>query len=161
MKIDPARLIGPLVAVVLLVIIAQQTASALRASGVWDRGGARAPAGRPFASLERLSAAAEEPPQTSARRDPFSFERAPGRRTARRPTPPPEPEVVEPERPVLTAIIWSEGSPSATIRWKGRDYPVQVNSLFDEFRVLSISRDRLTLEHGGENLVLQLPEKGE
>jgi hypothetical protein len=38
---------------------------------------------------------------------------------------------------------------------------VQVNTLFDEFRVRSITRSQVILERGGETLVLQLPKKGD
>jgi hypothetical protein len=62
---------------------------------------------------------------------------------------------------VLTSIVWLESNPSATLRWNGRDYPVQTNTLFDEFQVLGITRDQVTLMRGGETLVLQLPKKGE
>ena len=54
-----------------------------------------------------------------------------------------------------------ENNPSATIRWNGKDRTVQVNTLFDEFRVRSITRDQVILERGGETLVLQLPRKGD
>ncbi len=54
-----------------------------------------------------------------------------------------------------------ENNPSATIRWNRKDRTVQVNTLFDEFRVRSITRDQVTLERGGEILVLQLPRKGD
>jgi hypothetical protein len=66
-----------------------------------------------------------------------------------------------PARPQLTAIVWVEDNPSATIRWNGRDHAVQVNTLFDEFRVRSITREQVILERGGETLVLQLPRKGD
>ena len=62
---------------------------------------------------------------------------------------------------MLTSIVWLENNPSATLRWNGRDYPVQTNTLFDEFRVQSITRNQVTLVRGGETLVLQLPKKGD
>ena len=67
----------------------------------------------------------------------------------------------EPPRPRLTSIVWVPDNPSATIRWNGTDQTVQVNSLFDDFRVRSITPDQVILERGGETLVLQLPRKGD
>ena len=95
-------------------------------------------------------------------RDPFAFGRAPAPPGTRKPSAPrPAAAPVAPARPVLTSIVWLESNPSATVRWNGRDYPVQTNTLFDEFRVQSISRNQVTLVRGGETLVLQLPKKGE
>jgi hypothetical protein len=161
MKLDLARLVGPLVAVMVLVLILQQTLGALRAGGVWGpRHNATAPPASPFARIEGLLApAASETP--AALRNPFTFGRGPVPVVMRRPVAPPAPVPIEPERPVLTSIVWLESNPSATVRWDGRDYPVQTNTLFDEFRVQSITRNQVTLERGGETLVLQLPKKGD
>ncbi|HET7225678.1 MAG TPA: hypothetical protein VFK69_08155, partial [Candidatus Eisenbacteria bacterium] len=63
-------------------------------------------------------------------------------------------------QPVLTAIVW-DADPRATVHWNGRDYSVHVNSLFDEFRVRSITQTQVVLERGNESLVLELPRKGE
>jgi hypothetical protein len=162
MRLDLARLLGPLVAVVVLVLILQQTLGALRAGGVWgQRHTAVARPASPFARIEDLlDPATSEPP--AALRDPFAFGRAPAPMVTRRPTVAPvAPAPVAPARPVLTSIVWLESNPSATLRWNGRDYPVQTNTLFDEFRVQSITRNQVTLERGGETLVLQLPKKGD
>ena len=162
MRLDLARLLGPLVAALMLVLIVQQTLGALRAAGVWgQRHHAAAPAANPFARIDGLLApAASERP--AVLRDPFAFVRAPAPVVTRKPAAPrPAPEPVAPARPVLTSIVWLESNPSATLRWNGRDYPVQTNTLFDEFRVQSITRDQVTLVRGGETLVLQLPKKGD
>ena len=162
MRLDLARLLGPLVAALVLVLILQQTLGALRAGGVWgQRRTTVAPPASPFARIEGLLApAASQPPATS--RDPFAFGRAPAPVVTRKPAAPrPAPVPVAPERPVLTSIVWLESNPSATLRWNGRDYPVQTNTLFDEFRVQSITRNQVTLVRGGETLVLQLPKKGD
>jgi hypothetical protein len=162
MRFDPARLLGPLVAALVLVLIVQQTLGALRAGGVWGQRHATVvlPAS-PFARIERLLApAASEPP--AVLRDPFAFGRAPAPAVTHRPAAPrPAPVPVAPARPVLTSIVWLESNPSATLRWNGRDYPVQTNTLFDEFRVQSITRNQVTLMRGGETLMLQLPKKGD
>lgn len=162
MRFDLTRLLGPLVAALVLVLVLQQTLGALRGSGVWARRPAAvAPAASPFARIEGLLAPAPTP-DPGALRDPFAFGRAPAAPVAvRKPVAPRPLTPAVPARPVLTSIVWLENNPSATLRWNGRDYPIQVNTLFDEFRVQSIARDQVTLVRGGETLVLQLPKKGD
>ncbi len=161
MRFDLSRLVGPLVAALVLVLILQQTIGALRAGGVWGQPhGTAAPPASPFTRIEGLLAAdAGDPP--AALRDPFSFGRAPAPVPARRPAARSAPAPAAPARPVLTSIVWLESNPSATLRWNGRDYPVQTNTLFDEFRVQNITRNQVTLVRGGETFVLQLPKKGD
>lgn len=161
MRLDPARLVGWLVALLLLVLVLQQTTGALRDSGVWTRPHHSAPAPSPYAGLERLLGAARRAPAPPVQRDPFAFGRAAESAPARRATVARPARPATPARPQLTAIVWVENNPSATIRWNGKDRTVQVNTLFDEFRVRSITRDQVTLERGGEILVLQLPRKGD
>lgn len=161
MRLDPVRIFGWLLALLLLALVMQQTAGALHASGVWARPRREAPAASPYAGLERMLGTARRGPAEAAQRDPFAFGRAtapaPERPAAiRRPV-----KAAEPARPQLTAIVWVENNPSATIRWNGKDRTVQVNTLFDEFRVRGITRDQVILERGGESLVLQLPRKGD
>jgi hypothetical protein len=162
MRFDLARLIGPLVAAIVLVAVFQETMGALRAGGVWrQRRLASAQAVSPYARIESLLAGAASAPGQPTR-DPFAFGHAPVPAPSDRPARPrPTAAPVAPARPVLTSIVWLSDSPSATVRWNGRDYPVQVNTLFDEFRVVSISRDQVTLARGGETFVLQLPKKGD
>ena len=163
MKIDLARLLGPLVAALVLVLIVQQTLGALRAAGVWShRATTVAPKPSPYARIEGLLAPAARD-SAATTRDPFVFGRAPAPVVTRKPAAPrPAPVApVEPPRPLLTSIVWAEGNPSATLRWNDRDYPVQTNTLFDEFRVQSITRNQVTLVRGAETLVLQLPKKGD
>lgn len=162
MRLDLARLLGPLLAALVLVIILQQTLGALRAGGVWgQRHSTVAPVTSPFARIEGLLAPGSRRTDP-ALRDPFAFGRAPAPVVTRRPVAPrPAPAPAAPARPVLTSIVWIESNPSATLRWNGRDYPVQTNTLFDEFQVLSITRNQVTLVRGGETLVLQLPKKGD
>ena len=162
MRLDLARLLGPLVALVVLVIILQQTLGALRVAGVWGpRPGATTPVTSPFVRIEGLLTPATPAPP-AAMRDPFAFGHAPATMVTHKPAAPrPAPLPVAPAKPVLTSIVWLESNPSATLRWNGRDYPVQINTLFDEFRVQNITRNQVTLVRGGETLVLQLPKKGE
>ena len=160
MKIDPLRLAGWALAALLLALVVQQTSAALHDSGVWTRPRRSAPAPNPYAGVERLLAAAARGAAETPARDPFGFGRSPAPAPARpavvRPAQP-----VEPPRPQLTAIVWVEGNPSATVRWNGKDHTVQVNSLFGDFRVRGITREQVILERGDETLVLQLPRKGD
>ena len=162
MRFDPARLLAPLAAALVLVLVLQQTLGALRVGGVWGQHRtANAPAASPFTRIEGLLAPTASG-LAAVTRDPFAFGRAPAPVATHRPAAPrPAPAPVAPARPVLTSIVWLESNPSATLRWNGHDYPVQTNTLFDEFRVLSITRNQVTLVRGGEILVLQLPKKGE
>jgi len=162
MRLDLARLLGPLVAVVVLAFILQQTLGSLRAGGVWgSRRTATARVTSPFARIEGLLAPAANG-LPAALRDPFAFGHAPAPVAAYRPAAPRSaPAPAAPAPPVLTSIVWLESNPSATLRWNGRDYPVQTNTLFDEFRVQSITRNQVTLVRGDETLVLQLPKKGD
>jgi hypothetical protein len=161
MKLDPARLVGWVISALLLVLIVQQTTGALRDSGVWVRPRRAAQVASPYAALESLAAAAARAPAEAPLRDPFTFGRATAPAPARPATIRQPAKPTEPPRPQLTAIVWLENNPSATIRWNGKDRTVQVSTLFDEFRVRSITREQVILERGGETLVLQLPRKGD
>jgi len=61
---------------------------------------------------------------------------------------------------VLTTIVF-DADPRATVRWDGRDYSVRAGALFADFRVVSITRDQVVLDHAGESVVLKLPRKGD
>jgi hypothetical protein len=161
MRFDLARMIGPLIAALLLVLLIQQTAGSLHDSGVWTHPPRTAPAASPYVGLERLAGGLARAPAGSPQRDPFAFGPSPATALVRRPAVARPATPTEPPRPQLTAIVWVENNPSATIRWNGKDRTVQVNTLFDEFRVRSITREQVILEHGAETLVLQLPRKGD
>jgi hypothetical protein len=161
-KLDLARLVGPLFAALALVLIVQQTLGALHASGIWShRRSPRVVATSPFTPIDGLLGRGDDP-RSAALRDPFAYGRTNEPAPARKPAAPRPPRApAAPPPPVLTSIVWVEGNPSATVRWNGHDYPVQTNTLFDEFRVQSITRNQVILVHGGEILVLQLPKKGD
>lgn len=160
MKLDLEALISPLIALVLLVLIVQQTLGALRATGAWGRRHvATAHADDPYARLDRALAMRDS--ATTNMRDPFEFGRSPQTQVVVRHTtvkPPPEPQ--GPPPPVLTSIIF-DNDPRATIRYNDRDYPVRVNSLFADYRVVSIARDQVVIDRSGQTLVLKLHSKGE
>jgi hypothetical protein len=164
MKRVYATFVAPLLAAVLLAVMLVQTRGALRASGTWTRSGseARTPVADPYAALDRLITEAGGAAPAALARDPFALGPVVSAADPDRPKPPPRPAAPPPAppMPVLTAIVW-DNDPRATIRWDGRDYSVRENTLFADFRVASISRDAVVLEHGGERLVLALPRKGD
>ncbi len=61
---------------------------------------------------------------------------------------------------MLTAIVF-DADPRALLRWNGRDYSVRPGGLFDDFQVVSITRDQVVLSRNGENIVLQRKSQGE
>lgn len=154
MKLSPRAVFQPLVGIAVLALVVQVTLAALETSGTWSR---RRPVVRvvrinPYAPLDHQLAARDTAalPQV---RDPFQYgdvvvavSATPRVRRA----PPPRPQ------PVLTAIVW-DADPRATIRFNGREYSVRTSGLFDEFRVISIARDQVILDRGGEHVVLRLP----
>jgi hypothetical protein len=72
--------------------------------------------------------------------------------------PPPRPPA--PALPILTAIVW-DSDPRAVVHWKDREWTVREGGLFDEFQVMSISRDQVSLRRGDATLVLQRRNNGE
>jgi hypothetical protein len=162
MRIDPRTLIAPLVGALVLVLIIQNTLGALRASGAWAPRGST-PVVRPespYARLDRMLAQKHEPGPATLR-DPFGFASAPTPQPHPRPRPTPRPAPVEPARPTLTGVIYESNDPRATVRFEGRDFTVRENSLFADFRVLSIRPGEVVVERGGQRMVLTLQRKGD
>ena len=65
-----------------------------------------------------------------------------------------------PAVPVLTAIVW-DNDPRALVHWKDREWTVREGGLFDEFQVVSITRDQVSLRRGDATLVLQRRNLGD
>jgi hypothetical protein len=164
MRIDPRSLPAPALAALVLVLVVQQTVSALRGSGAW-RGGSRIPATKtidPYATLDAILARPLLAYSPQGKRDPFGYAPAPTP-VATRPTPPRQGPAPPPATapPVLTSIIW-DADPRATIRFNNRDFSVRENTLFADFRVRSITNSQVILERNdGEPLVLTLRPKGD
>lgn len=159
MKLDASKFVPPAAAVMILALILTQMQEALRLSGAWQKARAEAAAApSPFAVLEnRLTVPAL--PSSVIRRDPLRAPETPLART--RPTIPQKPvQPAPPPAPVLTSIIF-DADPRATVRWDGHDYSVRPGGLFADFRVTSITRDQVVLDHGGQSVVLRLPNRGE
>ena len=166
MKIDPRSLIAPIFAVLVLVLVVQNTAGALKASGTWQpEAKNRVRPESPYARLDLILSRAGAAPLPEAIRDPFGYGGATPRVSATPSTPRRVTETkpaapVEPPRPSLTSIIWDD-DPRATVRWDGRDFSVRANSLFADFTVKSIRPTEVVLERGGQQMVLRLIKKGD
>jgi len=65
-----------------------------------------------------------------------------------------------PALPILTAIVW-DNDPRALVHWKDREWTVREGGLFDEFLVVSITRDQVSLRRGDATLVLQRRNPGD
>ena len=157
--------VSPLVALLVLAVVIAQTLGALQVTGAfgWHASVPRARVAPAYLSLER-AIDRRDPSFTLANlRDPFGYGHADiDRAAAARPTPPksrPAPVVV-PALPVLTAIVW-DNDPRALVRWQQREWTVREGGLFDEFQVVSITRDQVTLRRGDETLVLNRRNPGE
>jgi hypothetical protein len=162
MKLDPARLVGPLLALLVLVLVLQQTVQALRTSGVWSHRHASARPASPFVPLERLLDPARSTAPPTSLRDPFAFGSTPTA-APKRPATRPAPITLPVERPQVTALVWSGGAnPVAIIRWKGQSYTMrEADTLPSGFIIKKITPDQVTLERGSETLVLPVPKKGD
>jgi hypothetical protein len=168
MNRDLSWLVSPLVALIVLAVAVLQTTSALGVTGAFGAGGTvQRPAVAPaYQALDRAIDQKDPHFTLAALRDPFTFGRrdedAPSATLAAPPvreravvvTPVPE------ARPVLTAIL-TDNDPRALIRWKDREWTVREGGLFDEFQVLSITRDQVTLRRGDATVVLQRKNPGD
>ncbi|MBK7367837.1 MAG: hypothetical protein IPJ04_07950 [Candidatus Eisenbacteria bacterium] len=161
MNRDISWLLAPLVAIGVFAFVLWQTMGALSASGAWARGG-KAPIAAPNDPFVLLDAVVAPTRRRRARaRDPFQTGAAPA--PAKAPAakgPAVAPKPVAPARPLLTAIVF-DADPRALLRWNGRDYSVRPGGLFDDFQVVSITRDQVVLSRNGENIVLQRKPQGE
>lgn len=158
MNRDITTVLRPVLALLVFLLVALQTAGALRESGVWARRGVRAAAAPddPLASVEPLLVRDGTPPPA---RDPFTAGPVvPATHAAPVPVRPAVPAA--PPRPVLTAIVW-DADPRALVRWKGRDWTVRPGTLFDEFQVTAITRDQVTLVRGTETILLHQSSQGD
>lgn len=167
MSRNPVTWLTALVALALFGLAVFVTIDALKASGAWSS--AFRPRARAFVPSEpdpfaNVSVLLERPlpalPAGTQLRDPFSAGSTPATIASRKPVVR-KPAVPAPApRPVLTAIVW-DSDPRAVLRWKGRDLTVHSGGLFDDFQVLDITRDHVTLRRGTESIVLQRKLQGD
>ena len=163
MKLEARQLIVPLIALVVLALVIQQTLSALRASGSWQVRArtTHAEAEDPYTRVDDLLGQDRTPP-VDGLRNPFAYGAtrpvamvAHPHATHTAAMPAPESTPAAPPVPLLTSIVW-DADPRATVRYDGRDFPVRVNTLFADFRVKSITANEVILDRNGETIVLAL-----
>lgn len=168
MNRDPSWLVSPVVALIVLAVAVFQTMGALGVTGAFGAGGTvpRPTVAPAYQALDRAIDQRDPHFTLEHLRDPFTFGHSDGDNDGDDPiTPParPRPVAVTPvpeARPLLTAIV-SDSDPRALIRWKDREWTVREGGLFDEFQVLSITRDQVTLRRGDQTLVLQRKNPGD
>jgi hypothetical protein len=159
----PEAWLPPLVALAVLLAAGTQIVGALRVTGAFGWQTDTVPVAVPPAYEAVNQALDRHDPRLAIAsvRDPF---------TARAPVTPPAPKraahaaapVVPPPPavPILTAIVW-DSDPRALVHWKDREWTVREGGLFDEFQVVSITRDQVSLRRGDATLVLQRRNPGD
>ena len=157
--------ISPLVAMLVLGVVVAQTLAALQVTGAfgWHASVPRATVAPAYQSLDHAIDRHDASFTLAGLRDPFGYGHAGADRFAAASPPPPRPRpdpVVVVALPVLTAIVW-DNDPRALVRWQQREWTVREGGLFDEFQVVSITRDQVTLRRGDETLVLNRRNPGE
>jgi len=155
----PETWLPPLVALAVLVAAGAQTVAALRVTGAFGWQTEVVPVAVPpaYESVNRALDRHDPRFTLAAVRDPFTT-RAPV--AVRVPSVKSAEAVAPPALPILTAIVW-DNDPRALVHWKDRDWTVREGGLFDEFVVLSITRDQVNLRRGDATLVLQRRNPGD
>lgn len=149
-----------IVTLAVLAAVGAQTLSALGVTGAFESGTATVmvPVPPAYQAVDRALDRREPRQPVAGILDPFEFHMA-----SRGSTPPgavrQRPAVVE-STPLLTAIVW-DNDPRALVRWKDREWTIRDGGLFDEFQVVGITRDEVTLLRGGSTIVLQRKTPGE
>ena len=161
MNRDPVSWVTRMVAFAVMAGVVLQTLAALRVTGAfgWHAAPSRVPVPFAYQSVDRALDRRDAEPPPPVARDPFAF----GPTPAPPPRPRPEPTKIAsvPESaPVLTAIVW-DNDPRALVHWKDREWTIREGGLFDEFQVVSITRDQVRLTRGGATLVLQRRNPGD
>jgi len=153
--------LSPLVALAVLAASATQIVGALGVTGAfgWQTASVHVAVPPAYVAVERALDRVDARMPLETARDPFVA-------TARtspvvaKPAPPVHPMLPAPAAPVLTAIVWDK-DPRALVHWKDREWTVREGGLFDEFMVMSISRDQVSLRRGDATLVLQRRNPGD
>jgi hypothetical protein len=161
---DVGQWVSPIVAVVVLAVVTAQIFAALQVTGAfgWHAAAPRVLTSPAYRSLDRAIDRHDPSFTLEGLRDPFVY----GASGAHDGTDPPLPRRPKPAPPVvlavpvLTAIVW-DSDPRALIRWNEREWTVREGGLFDEFQVVRITRDHVTLRRGEETLELHRRNPGE
>ena len=160
MSRGPEAWLPPLVAIVVLITAGTQTVAALRVTGAFGWQTDAVPVAVPpaYDAVNRALDRRDPRLALAAVRDPFTARPTVAVRPLVRPV-----KVVAnvaPPVPILTAIVW-DNDPRALVHWKDRDWTVREGGLFDEFLVVSITRDQVSLRRGDATLVLQRRNLGD
>ena len=160
MSRGPEAWLPPLVAIAVLITAGTQTVAALRVTGAFGWQTDAVPVAVPpaYEAVNRALDRRDPRLALAAVRDPFTARPM----VAARPPVRPVTVVakVAPPVPILTAIVW-DNDPRALVHWKDRDWTVREGGLFDEFLVVSITRDQVSLRRGDATLVLQRRNLGD
>lgn len=161
MNRDPASWMGRIVAVAVLAGAGAVTLGALGVTGAFDTRVATVmvPVAPAYEAVDRAIGRREARAPIVGVKDPFTFHVSARAPVAPRLAVRSEPAIVESD-PILTAIVW-DNDPRALVRWKDREWTVREGGLFDEFRVVSITRDEVRLLRGEATIVLQRRNLGE
>jgi hypothetical protein len=164
---DASTWVSPLVAILVLAFVVTQTLGALKAAGAfgWQPAAPRITVAPAYQSLDRAIDRSDGGFTLVDLRDPFAYGHPEGPAGGGAGDPPsprrPKPAlIVVPAMPVLTAIVW-DADPRALVHWRDRDWTIRQGGLFDDFEVVSITRDQVTLRRGDESLVLRQRNPGE
>ncbi len=161
MNHDPVAWVTRVVAVAVMAGVVAQTLAALGVTGAfgWRVATVRVAVPHAYQALDRAIDRRDPAFSLAQVRDPFEFRHAPP--DSLPPSPPPRrvrPVVIA--DPVLTAIVW-DNDPRALVRWKDRTWTIREGGLFDEFQVVSITRDQVRLSRGAVTIVLQRSNLGD
>lgn len=161
MSRGPEAWLPPLVAIAVLITAGTQTVSALRVTGAFGWQTDAVPVAVPpaYDAVNRALDRRDPRLALAAVRDPFTARPTVVARPLVRPVTVVA-KVAPPEVPILTAIVW-DNDPRALVHWKDRDWTVREGGLFDEFLVVSITRDQVSLRRGDATLVLQRRNLGD
>jgi len=156
---DVGSWLAPLVAIGVLIASITQTVSALKVTGAfgWEPEPVAMTVPPAYASVNSALDRRDPGLAIASLHDPFTVRASP---VAVRPVHHADPPPAPPPTPVLTAIVW-DSDPRALVHWKDRDWTVREGALFDDFQVVSITRDQVSLRHGEATLVLQRRNPGD
>ncbi len=155
--------ISPIIALAVLGLVVTQTFEGLGVTGAfgWRIEPVHVEVPSAYRQVDRALERRDRALMPKGVSDPFLFSRTTAGASVARSTPRERPIAPPaPAAPVLTAIVW-DNDPRALVRWNGREWTVREGGLFDEFQVMRISREQVTLRRGDATLVLHRRNLGE
>jgi hypothetical protein len=158
----PEAWLPPLVALGVLIAAGTQTVGALRVTGAfgWQTDAVSVSVPPAYELVNRALDRRDPRLALAAVGDPFTARAPVAASVPSRPVRAVALVAPPPAVPILTAIVW-DNDPRALVHWKNRDWTVREGGLFDEFLVVSITRDQVNLRRGDATLVLQRRNPGD